>query len=298
MTDDPLDRLAAEEDWSRRARSVEDELARQRRKSRMRGRGFGRPRLPAISVIFVGFVVTTLGSGLLLWAEVTPPGVTTFVFVLSAWLITLCLHEFSHALMAHRRGDHTVAEKGYLTLDIRRYGHPLLTFVLPVLFLIIGGLPLPGGAVMIERHRLRGRFGSAMVSAAGPAINIIAAAILLVIVSVFGPDYIYLLSEPKDAFWAAMTLLAYLQVVTAILNLIPVPGIDGYGIIEPFLPLSTQRSAEKIKPYGLILLFLLLLLPPVREAFYWLTNLIVDGSGAPVNGVGHGFGLFQFYRVW
>jgi Zn-dependent protease len=220
--------------------------------------------------------------------------------VLSGWLITLCLHEFSHALMAHRKGDHTVAEKGYLTLDIRRYGHPLLTFVLPVVFLIIGGLPLPGGAVMIERHRLRGRFGSAMVAAAGPAINVIAAAILLFIVSAFGPDYIFAfgLTEPHESFWAALTLLAYLQVVTAILNLIPVPGIDGYGILEPFLPLSTQRAAEKIKPYGLILLFLLMILPPVRNAFYWVTDLIVDGSGAPVGGVYAGFNLFQFYRFW
>ena len=268
MTDDPLDRLAAEEDWSRRARSVEDELARQRRKSRMRGRGFGRPRASAISVIFVGFVVTTLGSGLLLWAEVTPPGVTTFVFVLSAWLITLCLHEFSHALMAHRRGDHTVTEKGYLTLDIRRYGHPLLTFVLPVLFLIIGGLPLPSSAVVV-RAASSCALSRAVVLAAGPAIDVIAAAILLVIVSVFRARLHLPSLRTEGRVLGGDDLLAYLQVVTAILNLIPVPGIDGYGIIEPFLPLSTQRSAEKIKPYGLILLFLLLLLPPVREAFYW-----------------------------
>jgi Zn-dependent protease len=302
MTDDPLDRLAAEEDWERRARSVEDEVARQRRKTRirrpMRRSGLGGARLPAISMIFVGLVVATLASGMLLWAEVTPPGVTTFVFVLSGWLITLCLHEFSHALMAHRRGDHTVADKGYLTLDIRRYGHPLLTFVLPVVFLIIGGLPLPGGAVMIERHRLRGRFGSAMVAAAGPAVNIVAAAVLLAVVSLFGPEFIWAFSAPQDAFWSALTLLAYLQVVTAILNLIPVPGIDGYGVLEPFLPLSTQRAAERVKPYGLILLFLLLILPPVRTAFYWMTDLIVDGSGAPINGVAYGFSLFQFYRFW
>ncbi|HZM77122.1 MAG TPA: site-2 protease family protein [Candidatus Limnocylindrales bacterium] len=313
MTDDPLDRLASEEDWSQKARSVEDELAKQRRRNfmrrprgprprgpRTRGPRTGGPRMraPAISMIFIGLVVTTLVSGWLLWAEVTPAPVTTFVFVLSAWLITLCLHEFGHALMAHRRGDYTVADKGYLTLDIRRYGHPLLTFVLPVLFLIIGGLPLPGGAVMIERHRLRGRFGSAMVSAAGPAVNVVAAVLLLAIVSLFGPELIFALSEPHDEFWAALTFLAYLQVATAILNLIPIPGIDGYGIIEPFLDPSTRNTGEKIKPYGLILLFLLLILPPVRTGFSWLTDSIVDGSGAPAFGTAYGYALFQFYRFW
>lgn len=301
MTDDPLDRLAAEEDWARRARSVEDELAKQRRRNRMRRlRAPRMPRVkaPAISMIFIGLVVTALASGWLLWAELTPAPVTTFVFVLSAWLITLCLHEFGHALTAHRRGDDTVADKGYLRLDIRRYGHPLLTFVLPVLFLIIGGLPLPGGAVMIERHRLRGRFGSAMVSAAGPAVNIVAAALLLGVVSLFGPEFIFGLSEPHDAFWAALTFLAYLQVATAILNLIPIPGIDGYGIIEPFLDPSTRNTGERVKPYGLVLLFLLMLLPPVRTGFSWLTDTIVDGTGAPINGVPYGYFLFQFYRFW
>jgi len=249
-------------------------------------------------MIFVGLVVTAIASGLLLWAELTPASVTVFVFVLSAWLVTLCLHEFCHALMAHRRGDHTVADKGYLTLDIRRYGHPLLTFVLPVLFLIMGGLPLPGGAVMVETHRLRGRFGSAMVSAAGPAVNIVAAAILLLVVSTAGPEFMFGLGEPHAAFWAALTFLAYLEVVTAILNLIPVPGIDGYGIIEPFLPLSARRTGERIKPYGLVLLFLLMILPPVRAAFTWATDLIVDGSGAPINGVYYGYVLFQFYKFW
>jgi phosphotransferase system glucose/maltose/N-acetylglucosamine-specific IIC component len=48
----------------------------------------------------------------------------------------------------------------------------------------------------------------------------------------------------------------------------------------------------------LILLFLLMILPPVRAGFTWLTDLIVDGSGAPINGVVYGYILFQFYRFW
>jgi Zn-dependent protease len=136
------------------------------------------------------------------------------------------------------------------------------------------------------------------VSAAGPAVNIASAALLLAIVSLFGPEFIFGLTEPHDGFWAALTFLAYLQVVTAILNLIPVPGIDGYGIIEPFLDPATRNTGEKVKPYGLILLFLLMLLPPVRAGLSWLTDLVVDGSGAPINGVAWGYINFQFYRFW
>jgi Zn-dependent protease len=297
MTDDPLDRLAADEDWSDRARAVEDEVARQRRRNRVRAWRLRAPsRVPNISRIFIGLVALAIISGWLLWAGVTPVKLTVFVFVLSAWLVVLCLHEFSHALTAHRHGDHTVAGKGYLRLDIRTYGHPLLTWGFPLLFLVMGGIPLPGGAVMIETHRLRGRFASAMVSAAGPAINILAAIVLLTTVSTLGPDAIFDIGADHAAFWAALTFLAFLQVATAILNLVPIPGVDGYGILEPFLPYSTQRSADRVKPYGLILLFLLFLLPPVRAVFSLACYGIVDLAGAPINGDFYGYYLFRFWQ--
>ncbi|HCT77911.1 MAG TPA: site-2 protease family protein [Micromonosporaceae bacterium] len=302
--DDPLDRLAAEEDWRARVRAVETEVSRARRKARIRqwrpvpsqrrsapvmeGRG--------VSKIFLGLVAVFLISGSTLWFGIGPASLTVFVFVLSGWLVTLCLHEFSHALTAHRSGDDTVAAKGYLRLDPRRYGHWLLTLVLPLFFLVIGGLPLPGGAVLIETHRLRNRFRDALVSAAGPAVNIVAAAILLIVVSVFGPFWIDNLSQPHAAFWAALTFLAYLQVATAILNLIPMPGLDGYGMIEPYLAASTRRIGNKIKPFGVIALFVLLYLPPVRDAFGGACTWFLDVSGAPVNGDYFGYRLFQFWK--
>ena len=249
-----------------------------------------------ISKIFLGLVAIFLASGTTLWFGIGPASPTVFVFVLSGWLVTLCLHEFSHALTAHRGGDDTVAGKGYLRLDPRKYGHWLLTLVLPLFFLISGGIPLPGGAVSIETHRLRNRFRDALVSAAGPAVNIVAAAILLTVVSVFGPFWIDNLSEPNAAFWAALTFLAYLQVATAILNLIPVPGLDGYGIIEPYLPDSTRYVGNKIKPFGVIALFVLLYLPPVRDAFSGVCSWFLDVTGAPVNGDYFGYRLFQFWK--
>jgi Zn-dependent protease len=168
--------------------------------------------------------------------------------------------------------------------------------VIPLLVLIIGGIPLPGGAVMIETHRLRNRFRDSLVSAAGPAINIVAAAILLTIVSAAGPDAIYDLSEPHAPFWAALTFLAYLQVATAILNLIPMPGLDGYGMIDPYLPHSVRRIGDKIKPFGFILLFGLLYLPPFRHAFGEASNWFVDAANAPINGSYYGYELFQFWK--
>jgi Zn-dependent protease len=298
--DDPLERLAAEEDWQHRARAVEDEVAKARLRKRLTP---GRPSAGrrerghrgGISKIFLGLLALTAVSGWTLWAGIGPAAVSVFVFVLSGWLVTLCLHEFFHAYTAHRGGDDSVAGKGYLNLDPRKYGHPVLTLLIPLIVLVIGGIPLPGGAVMIESHRLRNRFRDALVSAAGPAVNIVAAIVLLIVVSTAGPDFIVSLEQPHAAFWAGLTFLAYLQVATAILNLMPVPGLDGWGIIDPYLPDSARRAGDKVKPYGFILLFLLLMLPPFRSAFGFACAFFLDLAQAPINGVYFGYDLFRFW---
>ena len=71
----------------------------------------------------------------------------------AGWAVSLCLHEFGHAYTAYRGGDRSVRAKGYLTLDIRRYADLGLSLVLPVFFLLLGGIPLPGGAVWIDQRR-------------------------------------------------------------------------------------------------------------------------------------------------
>lgn len=307
MSDDPLERLAAEEEWRDRAKAVEAEFAKSQRKARL-GRQFSRRswlrpvsreprrRHGRISWIFLVLIGLFVGTGVSLWAEAGPVRFNVFIFVLSGWLITLCLHEFSHALTAHRGGDDTVAGKGYLRLDPRAYGHPLLTVLLPLIFLMLGGLPLPGGAVQIETHRLRNRFRDALVSAAGPAVNIVAAILLLAVLSIFGPWAIWDLGEPQAAFWSALSFLAYLQVATAILNLIPMPGLDGWGIIEPYLSSSVRYKAQFIKPYGVLILLVLLLLPPVGAAFSDFSRFWIEIGGAPINGDIYGHILFRFWK--
>ena len=105
--------------------------------------------------------VTLLGGVLAAAAVPTRSGVLAtsgiFVLVLGGWVVSLCLHEYGHAVTAYRGGDTSVASKGYLTLDVRRYADPGLSLVLPLIILLIGGLPLPGGAVWINQWALRSR---------------------------------------------------------------------------------------------------------------------------------------------
>ena len=150
---------------------------------------------------------------------------------LLAWILCVCLHEFSHALVAYWGGDDSVREKGYLTLDPTRYIHPVTTLLIPAIILLLGGFPLPGGAVLIDTSRLRGPKWGAYVSAAGPAAN-------LVLFLLFA-----LPLHPKlglvDPFASQQTTAVYflgamatLNFIGMLFNLIPVPPLDGFGIIE------------------------------------------------------------------
>jgi len=79
-----------------------------------------------------------------------------FVIIFFGWIFSLCLHEFSHALVAYYGGDTTVKDKGYLTFNPLKYTHPFLSLILPLIILLMGGIGLPGGAVyqslLVERH--------------------------------------------------------------------------------------------------------------------------------------------------
>lgn len=247
-----------------------------------------------ISPVFLCLVAGFIASGAALAAKWGDARVGVFMFVMTGWLVSLCLHEFMHALTAFKGGDHTARDKGYLRLDPLKYGHPLLTFILPLFYVLIGGIPLPGGAVMIENHRLRNRVRSSMVSAAGPLVNIIAAGILLTAAAAAGP--VWISSADQSPFWAAVTFLGYLQVLTAILNLLPIPGLDGYGIIEPFLSDEWRGIGNQVRPYGLLIVFALLFaVQPTRDLFAHAGTSIMAAAKAPIDGAYWGQTMVRFW---
>jgi Zn-dependent protease len=259
-----------------------------------------------ISTVFLAVLAATATGGVVTWLSSstgTAPKFATFIFVFGLYFTVLCLHEFGHAYTAHREGDGSIAARGYLDLNPLRYVNPVLSLLLPALFLIMGRLPLPGGAVQVNRAAIRTKRGAAMVSAAGPLSNILAAAISMALVALFAPTLEFAgttwidPNQPHAYFWMGLSFFAYLQVAVAILNLIPVPGLDGYGIIEPYLKFETRRALEPVRQYGiLIVLVLLFFFPPVRDGFTTLINDILKAGQQPANGSGQGESLFQFWR--
>jgi Zn-dependent protease len=215
--------------------------------------------------------------------------ILTFTVVLIGWVFSLCLHEFSHALVAYYGGDTTVKDKGYLTFNPLKYTHPVYSLLLPLLFLVLGGIGLPGGAVYIETWRLRSRRWMSAVSLAGPTANLILAIILGIILH-FAPLTVH-------GIWPGLAFLAFLQISAVVLNLIPLPPFDGYGVIAPYLANDLQmRMAETRGMLSWVVFLLLWYVPIIGNSFWGLVSFLAQFVGVPLGLAGLGFSLFQFWR--
>jgi Zn-dependent protease len=242
-----------------------------------------------ISSFFVVLVLATAG-GAALAAVGTGPVLTAgvIVLVLGGWTVSLCLHEFAHALVAYRSGDWMVRARGYLTLDVRRYTNVGLTFVLPVLFLLLGGIPLPGGAVWIEHGSIRSPAARSLVSAAGPLVNLALGFALAIVVA----------AVPMPVGLAAgLSCLALIQMLAFVLNMLPVPGLDGFGVLEPWLPAGARSLAAKVGPWAPLVLFAVLLGWPT--AARWLLGfggVLFAAVGGDVRLADAGYEQLLFWR--
>ena len=214
----------------------------------------------------------------------------TFTIVFFGWIFSLCLHEFSHALVAYLGGDYTVREKGYLTFNPLKYTHPLFSLVLPLLFLVMGGIGLPGGAVYIERERIRNRFMLSLVSLAGPLSNLLVAIVLGLILR-FVPSI-------PAAYLPGLSFLLVLQVSAVLFNSITLPPFDGYNVIEPFLPEVIRDQVNRVRDIAIwIILLLFWFVPAVSNSFWESVYGIATTIGVDWGMVIAGLERFRFWEL-
>ncbi|MFI7645603.1 site-2 protease family protein [Micromonospora sp. NPDC049460] len=242
------------------------------------------------SPVFLALVALFATSGVLTWNGFGNVRLDVFLFVVSGWLVSLCLHEYAHAIVAFRAGDRSVAHRGYLTLNPLKYSHPLLSIGLPVLVVLLGGIGLPGGAVWVDRHAIPGRLRHTLVSLAGPATNVLFTLVLVAAVRLGAAG-----GGPVE-FWAGVALLAFLQLTASVLNLLPVPGLDGGNMIQPWLNAQWRKMYDLFAPFGFILLFALLWNPRISGWFFGAVFAVGDVLGLPPWLYALGLDLIRFWQ--
>ena len=245
-----------------------------------------------ISPIFLGLLAIMAFGAWAAWTE-TFARYSVFIFVFFGWIVSLCLHEFAHARTALWAGDRSVLGRGYLTLDPTKYVSPGLSLAFPLIILIAGGIGLPGGAVYIQMGSIRDPRKRSLVSLAGPATNfvlgIVCALPFLVARSTIANHVL---------FGAALAFLATLQFIACVLNLLPIPGLDGFGALEPFLPRSTLAAIDPFRGYAPIVLFLLISRSAaMNDLVFGTADRLSTGLNIPGILIDGGRALFRFWNT-
>jgi Zn-dependent protease len=184
-----------------------------------------------------------------------------FWALMVGWMLTVFLHEFAHGLVAYLGGDYTICERGGLSMNPVHYVDPMMSIVLPALFLAMGGIPLPGGAIYIRRDLLRNRAWEIAVAAAGPAANLL---VFFALCFTLTERVGWVDSTVPVARWPLqqtfVAALAFFQLFATLVNLIPIPPLDGFQMIGPLLPRDLERKL--LQPglsMGLLVFFFLII---------------------------------------
>jgi Zn-dependent protease len=217
------------------------------------------------------------------------------VFVVDGWIVSLCAHEFAHAFIADLGGDRSVRGNGYLSFNPLKYTHPVLSILLPLLFMMLGGIGLPGGAVYVQTQRLRGAKWESAVSFAGPAASALMAMLFALPFSfrIFNLDR----SVLNPLLWEAVSVVVLLNCAAVIFNLIPIPPLDGFGILAPLLSPSLRAMIYSFSMFGILLIFVAFSTSPAFGEFFrntvssMMQTLRVDPSWAS-----QGLQEFMFWR--
>jgi len=236
----------------------------------------------SVSPFFLGVVGIAAFSGFFLWTGGLPGSsqLLTITFVVAGWIVSLCIHEFGHALVAYLGGDRSVATAGYLSLNPLRYQNLTLSIIMPIIFLLLGGVALPGGAVYINHSALRSRAWSSAVSVAGPVGTLLCGVLISVVFTV--ATSARWITPGNLEFFAALGLLGFFMALAVVLNLLPVPGLDGFGILRPWLPYPVQYIALRYGAISIIGLFAVLwFVAPVRHVFYDFVYGVTAFGGIP-----------------
>lgn len=218
------------------------------------------------------------------------PNIASAALWILPLLLALCCHEWAHGYMAFRRGDDTAAMMGRLTLNPIAHIDPFGTLLLPAMC-FLSGAPMFGWArpVPVAFHRLNDpRRDMVLVAAAGPAMNLaiaVASAVLFRMIT----SGMFSTAESLNSGLAIAEPLAVmcrysiqLNVLLAVLNMLPIPPLDGGRVAVGLLPREPAALLAQLEPYGMFVVIGLMftgllwqILHPVMGLVFAVMQMII-----------------------
>ena len=190
-------------------------------------------------------------------------------YVIVVMVIAFTIHEFSHAYIAYKFGDPTAKNQGRLTLNPMVHLDPVGTILL-ILFGFGWARPVPVNRYHFKNPRLAG----VLVSFAGPFSNFIIASIGYIIFFALVSNGINI----PDFVLQFLNMLIYINVLLFVFNLLPLPPLDGYRIVEDLVPVNIRAKMTQYEQYGILIFLILVLIPPLNNVTISpIFNVLIPG---------------------
>ncbi len=187
------------------------------------------------------------------------------ILTFTMFIIFATFHEYAHGWMAYRLGDSTAKRSGRLSLNPLTHIDPIWTILMPIMLLLSSGGRMAFGSakpVPVNPYWLRNPKRDMMwVGIAGPATNVLWAFGLIIMMKaglntglLMPGSPIFLRDVPYFFLFRAMQI----NIVLLVFNMLPIPPLDGSRVVEGLLPDKYAEEYARIKPYGFIIIIMVL----------------------------------------
>jgi Zn-dependent protease len=185
-------------------------------------------------------------------------------------IVSITLHELGHALVALWQGDDTAARQGRISLDPRVH----MSQTALVLLMLLG---LTWGSTPVTESKLNKPWGPAIVSFAGPFSNLLMmlGSVWLVLgLQWFSSSIPVSMTSWFEAGTDFFGLAAVINAHLFLFNMLPIPPLDGFGILETFIPV-VRRYSYSLHQYGYFILIVLFMFMGLGSHLFGLASLMV-----------------------
>ncbi len=212
------------------------------------------------------------------------------ILTFTMFIIFATFHEYAHGWMAYRLGDSTAKRSGRLSLNPLTHIDPVWTILMPIMLLLSSGGRMAFGSakpVPVNPYWLRNPKRDMMwVGIAGPATNVLWALGLIIIMKaglntglLMPGSRIYFKGVPYLFLFMAMQI----NIVLLVFNMLPIPPLDGSRVVEGLLPDKYAEEYARIKPYGFMIIIIILSMGWIDQRLNILGRLLSFAIDLVVN---------------
>jgi len=208
------------------------------------------------------------------------------LFVILILILSVVIHEVSHGYAANMLGDPTARVAGRLTLNPIKHLDLMGSIIIPGLLVISGSpflfgwaKPVPYNPYNLRKYNWGQKWGEALVAIAGPAVNIFIALVFGLLVRLGSS-----IGFVNPAFIEISTIIVFINILLAVINMLPIPPLDGSKVLGALLPFSIAQSYTRIRmilehniflAFGLVILFIYFFGGIFVQFIYFLSSLII-----------------------